>query len=277
MLPIDDSPIVRDGKSLILAMDHGLEHGPVDFEEVPEKLDPATVFETATHDAVTAMAVQKGIAEGYYPSYEDDVNLLAKLNGTSNLWMGEPDSAVNWSVDYAAEVGADAVGFTVYSGSNHEVEMFEEFRDVQEKAREYDLPVVMWSYPRGQGLKNDTKPSTISYATRIGLELGADIAKVKYPGDPEAMAHACKCAGDMKVVMSGGSKTSDYEFLSTVEAAVDAGCKGLAVGRNVWQREDPTRILDALEKVIYEEESAEEALEAASDEEPTDTAVEAAE
>ncbi|MFC4248837.1 class I fructose-bisphosphate aldolase [Natribaculum luteum] len=261
MIPIDDSPIVRDGKSLILAMDHGLEHGPVDFEEVPEKLDPATVFETATHDAVTCMAVQKGIAEGYYPSYEDDVNLLLKLNGTSNLWMGEPDSAVNCSVDYAAEIGADAVGFTVYSGSNHEVEMFEEFRRIQEKAREYDLPVVMWSYPRGQGLKNDTKPSTISYATRIALELGADIAKVKYPGSPEAMEHAVDCAGDMKVVMSGGSKTSDYDFVSTVEAVMNAGGKGLAVGRNVWQREDPEPILDALEQVIYEGETADAALE----------------
>ena len=261
MIPIDDSPIVRDGKSLILAMDHGLEHGPVDFENVPEKLDPATVFETATHDAVTAMAVQKGVAEGYYPSYEDDVNLLVKLNGTSNMWMGEPDSAVNCSVDYAAEIGADAVGFTVYSGSNHEVEMFEEFRRVQEKAREYDLPVVMWSYPRGQGLKNDTKPSTISYATRIALEIGADIAKVKYPGSEEAMAHAVDCSGDMKVVMSGGSKTSDYDFLSTVEDTMNAGGNGLAVGRNIWQREDPEPILDALEKVIYEGQTAEAALE----------------
>ncbi|WP_254767636.1 class I fructose-bisphosphate aldolase [Salinilacihabitans rarus] len=261
MIPIDDSPIVRDGNVLILAMDHGLEHGPVDFEAVPEKLDPATVFETATHDAVTAMAVQKGVAEGYYPSYEDDVNLLVKLNGTSNMWMGEPDSAINCSVDYAVELGADAVGFTVYSGSNHEVEMFEEFREIHEAAREYDLPVVMWSYPRGQGLKNDTKPSTISYAARIALELGADVAKVKYPGSREAMAHACEAAGDTKVVMSGGSKTSDYEFLSTVESAVDAGCEGLAVGRNVWQREDPTRILDGLEKVIYGGETADTALE----------------
>ena len=261
MIPIDESPIVRDGKVVILAMDHGLEHGPVDFKEVPEKLDPSTVFETATHPAVTAMAVQKGIAEGYYPSYEDDVNLLLKLNGTSNLWMGEPDSPVNCSVDYAAELGADAVGFTVYSGSNHEVEMFEEFREIQEDARTHDLPVVMWSYPRGQGLKNDTKPSVISYASRIALEVGADVAKIKYPGSRDAMAHACKAAGDMKVVMSGGSKVSDYEFLSTVEAAVEAGCSGLAVGRNVWQRENPTRILDALEKVIYEGETADSALE----------------
>ena len=261
MLDIDDSPIVRDGNVLILAMDHGLEHGPVDFADVPEKLDPSTVFETATHDAVTCIAVQKGIAEGYYPSYEDDVNLLVKLNGTSNLWMGEPDSAVNCSVEYAAEIGADAVGFTLYGGSNHEVEMAEEFREVQEAAREHDLPVVMWSYPRGQGLKNDTKPGTISYASRLALELGADVAKVKYPGSREAMAHAVQCAGDMKVVMSGGSKTTDREFVSTVEGVMDAGGHGLAVGRNVWQREDPTRILDALEGVIYRGETTDAALE----------------
>ncbi|MFB6069156.1 MAG: class I fructose-bisphosphate aldolase, partial [Halobacterium sp.] len=240
--------------------DHGLEHGPVDFEPVPATTDPSTVFDVATHDAVTALAVQKGVAEAYYPSYEDDVTLLAKLNGTSNLWMGEPDSSVNWSVDYAAEVGADAIGFTVYGGSNHEVEMFEEFRTAQEKAREHDMGVVMWSYPRGQGLKNDTSPDTIAYASRIGLELGADIAKIKYPGSPDAMEWAVRNAGDMKVVMSGGSKTSDEAFLSTVESAIDAGASGLAVGRNVFQRENPTGILDALEAVIFEEATAQEAL-----------------
>ena len=263
MRPFDHSPLARDGKVLILAYDHGLEHGPVDFEDVPESADPERIFDVATHPAVTSLAVQKGVAEAYYPSYEDDVDLLAKLNGTSNLWMGEHDSAVNWSVDYAADVGADAVGFTLYGGSNHEVEMAEEFREAQERAREYDMPVVMWSYPRGQGLKNDTKPDTIAYAARLALELGADIAKVKYPGSPEAMEQAVRMAGRTKVIMSGGSKRSDREFLESVEAVIDAGGKGLAVGRNVFQREHPERILDALERVIFEEQTAEQALAAA--------------
>jgi class I fructose-bisphosphate aldolase len=262
MIPIDDSPLCRNGKVLILAYDHGLEHGPVDFERVPESADPERIFETATHPAVTSLAVQKGVAEAYYPSY-DDVELLLKLNGTSNLWMGEPDSAVNCSVEYAAELGASSVGFTRYGGSNHEVEMAEEFRDAQEAAREHDLPVVMWSYPRGQGLKNDTKPGTISYAARLALELGADIAKVKHPGSRDAMEDAVRMAGPTKVVMSGGSKTTDREFLASVKQTIDAGGKGLAVGRNVWQRENPTRILDALEAVIFEESTVDEALEAA--------------
>jgi class I fructose-bisphosphate aldolase len=179
--------------------------------------------------------------------------------------MGEPDSAVNWSVDYAAELGADAVGFTLYGGSNNEIQMAEEFRDVHERAREHDLPVVMWSYPRGQGLKNDTKPGTIAYAARQALELGADVAKVKYPGGRAAMERAVRMAAKTKVVMSGGSKTSDREFLESVKAVIDAGGAGLAVGRNIFQRENPTRILDALEKVIYDEATVDRALAAADD------------
>jgi len=257
MRPLTDSPLARDGNVLILAYDHGLEHGPVDFEPVPATMDPGTVFDIATHDAVTGFAIQKGVAEAYYPSYDDAVNLVAKVNGTSNLWMGEHDSAVNWSVDYAAELGADAIGFTLYGGSNHEVEMAEEFRDTQEAARDHDLPIVMWSYPRGQGVKNDTKDGVIAYASRLALELGADVAKVKYPGSQAAMEWVVNAAGPVKVIMSGGSKTDDRSFLESVEAVMDAGGAGLAVGRNVWQRENAEAMLDALEQVIHEDASAE--------------------
>jgi len=263
MIPLSDAPITRDGKALILAMDHGLEHGPTDFDPVPETIDPTTVFDVATHDAVTAMAVQKGIAETYYPSYEDEVALVAKLNGASNLRMGEPISPKNMTVEYAAEIGADAVGYTLYPGSNHEPEMFEDFREVQETAREHDLPVVCWSYPRGQGVKNDTKGDVIAYAARVALELGADVTKVKYPGSPEAMEWVTRSAGEVPVLMSGGSKDDEQTFLDRVRAVMDAGGAGLAVGRNVWQRENPRRILDALEQVIYEEASVDTALAAA--------------
>lgn len=257
---LDNTPIVRDGKSIILAHDHGLEHGSAAFADVPERLNPETVFEMATHDAVTGFAVQKGLAETYYPSYNDDVNLLAKLNGTSSLWIGEPYSPQTCSVEYALELGADAVGYTVYPGTNREPEMFEEFQKIQESAREHDTPVAMWSYPRGQAVKEHRKPEIISYATRIALELGADIAKVKYPRSGEAMADAVDAAGDVNVVLSGGFKTDDSEFLSLVETAMNAGASGLAVGRNVWQRDDPEQILDALEAIVFEGATADEVL-----------------
>jgi class I fructose-bisphosphate aldolase len=129
----------------------------------------------------------------------------------------------------------------------------------------------MWSYPRGQGLKSATTPDTIAYSTRLGLELGADITKVKYPGSPEAMNHAVTMAGNSKVVMSGGSKTDDQDFLATVRNAMDAGANGLAVGRNVFQRDNPEQILDGLEAVIFEEASVKDALDVMGSE-PTNPA-----
>lgn len=259
---MDDSPIVRDGNAVILAYDHGLEHGPVDFKPVPESADPAHVFRIAQHDAVTCIATQKGVAEGYYHQYADDVNLLLKLNGTSNLW--EPDdyySPKNCSVQYAVEeLGASAVGYTMYAGSDYEGRMFEEFRQVQEEARRFGVPVVMWAYPRGRPIKNDKKTKTIRYGARIGLELGADMVKVKFPGSRTAMENVVDGTGKMKLVMSGGSKTSDRDFLEDVHATIAAGGNGLAVGRNIFQRENPQEMLDMLEKVIYDGKTPEKVL-----------------
>ena len=260
MKNLSNSPIFRDGNLLILAYDHGLEHGPVDFEPNPASADPENVFEVATHSAVTALAVHKGLAETYYQDYEDDVPLLLKINGNSSL--GERDdyySPKQCTVKYAVEeLGADAVGYTMYAGSDHEDEMWEDFREVQEEARKYDVPVVMWAYPRGHGIEHkdkydsDTDPDVIAYAARLGLELGADVVKCKYPGSKEDTEKVLRNTGEMKFVMSGGSKRSDEAFLDDVSNVIEAGGNGLAVGRNIFQREDPKGVLDKLEGVIYE-------------------------
>ena len=271
MKPINNSPIVREGNSLIVAYDHGTEHGPVDFEPMPESADPTHVFEVAQHSAVTALALQKGNAE-YYRSWQQensgsDTPLLVKLNGNSNLPKRDDYySPKQCSVKYAAEeLNADAIGYTMYAGSDYEDQMWKEFREVQEEARKYDVPVVMWAYPRGHGIEEnpdydgDTDPDVIAYAARLGLELGADMVKCKYPGQ-EGWEQLEEVTGKMKSVMSGGSKASDKAFLGDVHGMIQAGGNGLAVGRNIFQREDPESLLDKLEQVIYSEKSPEEVL-----------------
>lgn len=252
MRPVSDSPLTRDDRAIIIAMDHGLERGPSVFESVPKRADPSAVFDIATHDAVTGLAVQKGVAETYYPSFEDDVTLLAKLNGKTNLVMGDRYSPPNWTVENAAALGADAIGYTVYSGSNREADMFKEFRKAQDAAREYGLPVVLWSYPRGQGVNDHDAPETTAYAARIALELGADLAKVKFPGTEEGVQWAVHVAGELPILMSGGATVSEDSFLEDVYTFIHAGGRGLTVGRNIWQREDPYAFLDKLEAIVYD-------------------------
>ena len=272
MKDMDDSAITRNGNSLILAYDHGTEHGPVDFEPMPKSADPRHVFEVARHDAVTAIALQKGNAE-YYKRWQrendaDSAPLLVKLNGNSSLPKRDDYySPKQCSVQYAVEeLGAEAVGYTMYAGSIHEDEMWKEFREVQEEARKYDVPVVMWSYPRGKGIEENPDysgqkdPKVVTYGARLGLELGADMVKCKYPGNQEDWKRLESQVAELKTVMSGGSKRSDREFLRDVHDTIEVGGNGLAVGRNIFQRQNPEELLDKLEEVIFEDKTAEEAV-----------------
>ncbi|MDA4111845.1 MAG: aldolase, partial [Thaumarchaeota archaeon] len=160
-------------------------------------------------------------------------------------------------------LGAKAVGYTIYLGSQLEGEMFAEFGKLQEQAHEHGIPAIAWIYPRGQGVQNDTSKEIVSYAARVGLELGADAVKIKYTGDPQTFSWAVKSAGKAHVYMSGGPKApTDADFLNQVRGVMQAGATGLAVGRNVWQNEDPIKMASYLKQIIFEKKTVESVIRA---------------
>jgi len=242
------APFLKEGRSMLLAYDQGLEHGPSsDFDG--RNVDPAMIMETAAKGRFNGVVFQKGVAERFY---DGRVPLILKLNGKSSLVKGEPVSRQVCSVKHAVSLGAKGVGYTIYLGSGFEGEMFAEFGRIQEEAHERGLPAIAWIYPRGASVQNDTSKEIVAYAARTGLELGADAVKIKYTGDPASFAWAVKAAGGVRVFMSGGPKApTDEDFLHQVEGVIQAGATGLAVGRNVWQNADPLAMADKLRKVIF--------------------------
>lgn len=243
------SKITTNGKAIYLAYDHGFEHGPVDLKG--KSIDPKYILDLAVQAGYNAIVLQKGVAEKYYPAYREKIPLIVKLNGKTRLVSGEPISSQVCSVAEAVELGAAAVGYTVYLGSEHEAKMLKEFGRIEEEADRHNLAVIGWMYPRGKGVKDDDSPEMTAYAARIGLELGADLVKIKYCGSKECFARAVQAAGKTKVVLSGGPKVSDEEFLEVVRNIMAAGAIGLAVGRNVWQRENPLDITQKIKEIVF--------------------------
>ncbi len=239
---------------MLLAYDQGFEHGPsVDFND--RNVDPAFIMETAYRGGFNGIVFQKGLAEKYY---DGRVPLVLKTNGKAGLNKGEANSKQNCSVEYAISLGAKAVGYTIYLGSEFEGEMFQEFGRLQEQAHEHSIPAIAWVYPRGQAVGNDTTKEIVAYAARVGLELGADAVKIKYTGDPQTFSWAVKSAGKAHVYMSGGPKApTDEDFLNQVRGVMQAGATGLAVGRNVWQNEDPVRMAGYLRQIIFDKKPVE--------------------
>ncbi len=246
------------GTLLVLPIDQGLEHGPVDFFDNPQSLDPQYQFELAEEGKFSAIALHIGLAEKYFGAYAGEVPLILKLNGKTSI---PPDaqafSALTGTVEDAVRLGADAVGYTVYVGSPAQDRDFEQFRAVRRDAERLGMPVIVWAYPRGEAVtKKGGKESlyAIDYAARVALELGADIVKLNYPVRSErdrespapynslditpeaAFRKVVESAGRALVLVSGGEKVTDAELLSKVRMSMDAGATGIIFGRNMWQR-----------------------------------------
>ena len=268
--------IMPGGRAMILAYDQGFEHGPRDFSEHPESANLEYILDIAKRGGFTGIVLHAGLAEKYEGDIQDsNVPLILKLNGTSELCTGEdPFSPQLYSVEEALELGATAVGYTVYSGSKYEDEMQKEFSRIIREAHRKGIPVIGWMYPRGKSIFDrrsasktlkialeeqektklaiDQAPSIVAYGARIGLELGADIVKVKYTGSPESFRWVVQSAFPTKVVMSGGPMTNtDEEFLSMARDVLEAGAVGVAVGRNIWQRQDPWALSEKLHQIIF--------------------------
>ncbi|HTT25997.1 MAG TPA: fructose-bisphosphate aldolase, partial [Thermoplasmata archaeon] len=173
------------GTLLVLPIDQGLEHGPVDFFENPEAQDPEYQYRLARDGRFSAIALHIGLAEKYFHQYAGEVPLILKLNGKTTIPSDTAAfSALTGTVEDAVRLGADAVGYTVYVGSPAQDRDFEQFRSVRAEADRFGMPVIVWAYPRGEAVgKKGGKESlyAIDYAARVALELGADIVKLNYP------------------------------------------------------------------------------------------------
>jgi class I fructose-bisphosphate aldolase len=242
--------VSKKGKFLFLAYDQGLEHGPTDFDS--KNVDPNYIIQIAKKEKYTGLVFQKGIAEKYNSEIKKSkIPLVIKLNGKTNLFKGEPVSRQLCTVAEAIKLGAVGVGYTIYIGSESEDEMFQEFEKIQKEAHEKGLFVIAWIYPRGSGIKGKSERDLMAYSTRVGLELGADIIKIQPSGNLRDLKWAVKSAGKARVVSAGGLKTGDDNLLNQVSQYIQAGFAGLAVGRNVWQHENPHEITANIKKVIW--------------------------
>lgn len=240
--------ILRKNKAFFLAYDQGLEHGPADLNMY--NADPHYIFELAVRGKFTAVIVHRGIAERYYKHYRLKVPLILKLNGKTNLPKSSLFSSQLATVEEAVALGASAVGYTIYLGSEHEAEMLATFTEIARQAHKNHIPAIAWMYPGGQYL-TDNDPHFLAYAVRVGLEIGADMVKVKWSGDAQALQWAVQVAGTMKVVVAGGNKHDEEMVYQQARQVLQAGASGLAIGRNIWQQEDPLTIAENLHKIIF--------------------------
>ncbi|HEY7676032.1 MAG TPA: class I fructose-bisphosphate aldolase [Candidatus Methylomirabilis sp.] len=260
---LNHGTLAGTGKMVILPVDQGFEHGPGrSFAMNPGGYNPHYHFELAVEAGCNAYAAPLGFLEAGAAEHAGEVPLILKLNNHDVLLdEKDPDQAVTGGVRDALRLGCVGVGYTIYPGSAHRLEMYETLREIAAEAKAVGLAVIVWSYPRGSGLtkEGETAIDVTAYAAHIAAQLGAHVIKVKLPsahiaqdaarkvyeknqvpvgGLPERVRHVVQSAFDGRriVIFSGGAKEEDKAVFDEVRAIRDGGGFGSIIGRNSFQR-----------------------------------------
>ncbi|MGE5672672.1 MAG: class I fructose-bisphosphate aldolase [Mycobacterium leprae] len=251
------------GRLVILPVDQGFEHGPArSFAPNPAGYNPLYHFELALKAGCNAYAAPLGFLEAGADEYAGQIPLILKLNNNDSLYPDkDPISAVTGSVRDALRLGCAAIGFTIYPGSAHAKEMYQQLRELTEEAKSVGLAVVVWSYPRGSNLskEGETAIDVVAYAAQIAAQLGAHLIKVKPPTAhieqlearkvyekqqipidnlSDRIRHVVQSAfgGRRIVIFSGGPKSDRDSLLAEIRGIKEGGGFGSIIGRNSFQR-----------------------------------------
>lgn len=235
------------GRTIIVPLDHGVSVGPI-----TGIIDMRQTVTGIVDGGANAVLVHKGAVRCGHRAQGRDVGLIIHLSASTDLSPFPNAKTLVCTVEEAIRLGADAVSVHVNLGDETEARMLDDLGMVTRVAATWSVPVLAMIYARGPKISDGFAPEVVAHCARVGAELGADVVKVAYTGDPESFARVVEgCC--VPVVIAGGPKTDSRRgFLRMIADSVAAGGAGLSVGRNIFQDENPAKLLRAVTAIIHE-------------------------
>jgi class I fructose-bisphosphate aldolase/fructose-bisphosphate aldolase/2-amino-3,7-dideoxy-D-threo-hept-6-ulosonate synthase len=233
-----------DGRALIVAMDHGLIDGPTPGLERPDQ----TIAKVAAGGA-DAVLTSYGVAQRFARELAPLGLILRADGGATSLGAAGGPGATFFGVEEALRLGADAVAVSAFPGSPVEVESLARLAHVIAAAHAWGLPVMAEMVPGGFDSPPEKRtPHAVALAVRVAAELGADFVKTPYVAGFAAVTAGCYVP---VVVLGGAKRGNEQAMLADIRAAVEAGAAGVAIGRNIFQAEDPTAMTAAVAGLVH--------------------------
>ena len=242
------------GRAIIVPMDHGVSVGPIEGIENIHK----TVSDMADGGA-DAVLMHKGMVPYGHRTSGKDIGLIVHLSAGTGLG-GDPNSKVIvTTVEEALTLGADAVSIHINLGADTEPDMIRCAGEISRKCQQWGMPLLAMVYPRGRNIKDPFDVDALKTCARVAAELGADLVKTSYTGDIDTFREVVRGA-QIPVVIAGGPKmSSDLEMLQMVRDSLDAGGRGVSIGRNIFQHKDIVGITSAVSEIVLQDASVEDA------------------
>jgi class I fructose-bisphosphate aldolase len=280
--------LAKTGYVSILPVDQGIEHtAGASFAPNPVYFDPENIIKLAIEGGCNAVATTFGGLAFLSRKYAHKIPFIVKINHNELLtYPNTYDQIMFGSVDEAWNLGATAVGATVYFGSTESNRQIIEVAEAFERAHELGMATILWCYTRNNDFKKDgvdyhTAADLTGQANHLGVTIQADIIKQKLPEnnggfkaikfgkthtqmyDKLSSDHPIDLTryqvlncynGRAGLINSGGASSGESDLVEAVKTAVvnkRAGGTGLISGRKAFQRpmDEGIELLNAIQDV----------------------------
>ncbi|MCK4417353.1 MAG: fructose-bisphosphate aldolase [Candidatus Latescibacteria bacterium] len=255
----------KSKRMVLVTMDHGICISPM-----MEISNPAKVIQQIVEGGADAMLLTPGIAKCAYKELVGKASLIVRIDGTAtSIGPDLTNDELIYSVEGASSLGADAVATFGVIGVSREAQLSQKIARVSEDCDEWGMPHLVEMCP-DEMLRHQftdrakrewpSDPELVKYHARVAAELGADIVKGYYTGDPKTFREVIEYCPVPYAVLGGPASSDPEVFLKFIREAMDCGARGVCLGRNVWTYKDPTALTKAVCRIVHDDTSAEEAL-----------------
>src|SRR5512139_3170877 len=229
----------QSGRTVMLAIDHGYFQGPTTgLERIDVNIVPLLPY-------TDALMLTRGILRTTIPAaYQKGVVLRA--SGGPSILRELSNEQIAVDIEDAVRLNVSAVAIQVYIGGEFETQTVHNLTRMVDLANRYGV-AVLGVTAVGKEMKRDAR--YLRLACRICAELGAHIVKTYYVAEGfETVTASCP----VPLVMAGGKKLPELDALVMAHRAVQEGAAGVDMGRNIFQSEAPTAMIQAVGKVVHE-------------------------
>jgi len=246
-------------------MDHGLMMGPI-----PGLIDFRETFRQVRAGGAKAVILTPGLIRVCQDLLlgRDAPALVFRLDWTNLLRKTLPPengyethiATPKDAISYGAEAAITYL-FIGYDKNEAEVKNVENVARAVVQCHRLGLPLIIEPMARGRRIQQDKyNPEYVKLHVRMAAELGADLIKTDYTGDPDTFRQVVRGC-PVPVVIAGGPKLeTEEDALRMAAEALEAGAIGVVYGRNVIQARNPQRMTEALRMLILEKATLEEAI-----------------
>ncbi len=239
----------NDGKSVMLAVDHGYFLGPTESLEQPKKtIQPLLKY---CDSLMLTRGILRTSVDARFP-----VPVVLRVSGGSSI-IGEDlsNEKITTSVKDAIRLNVSALAMSIFVGTKNEHNTLVSLGHLVNEAEEYGIPVLAVTAVGKELAKRDAR--YLSLSCRIAAEFGAHMVKTYYCDNFERVVDSCP----VPVIIAGGPKLEEHAALELAYNAVKAGAAGVDMGRNIWQSKYPVPMIRAVRAIVHGNVNVNEAFE----------------